>query len=89
MTQRGAVHLVSGHDPHQPSWDCAKCPGDKPWPCDTAREELVRLPDRGATRMGALLEQAFADGLRLPAAEMWERFVAWTGTDSETAGGKG
>lgn len=67
------------HIEERPSWDCRAC--GKPWPCDPAREELAATlaPTRLRTQMWTRLEVAAQDLSHDPAAELFERFLHWTG----------
>lgn len=67
------------HLPDQPSWDCEDC--GKPWPCDLARERLNAKTGGGprlAITMWTYLEYALLEMPTMPAAEVFERFIAWT-----------
>jgi hypothetical protein len=70
---------VRAHTPHRSSWDCVAC--EKPWPCDPAREGLRADHDRVqlAIYMWNQLEASVRDLPPTPAAELFERFVKWTG----------
>jgi hypothetical protein len=68
---------TAGHTPARPSWDCQAC--ERPWPCDPAREELVRDP-HAAVLMRLHLADAVGDMPWAPPGELLERFVAWTWT---------
>ncbi len=66
------------HVADRPSWDCRVC--DKPWPCDPAREQLVKeYDDLIALRifLWTCLEQAVGQMPASPAGELFERFLAW------------
>jgi hypothetical protein len=66
------------HEPEKPSWDC-KCCG-QPWPCDPAREHMMMYLGRTALaiHMWERLDEAAGDLQRLPAGELFERFLSWT-----------
>lgn len=76
-------HATRDHRPTRPTWTCHNC--GKPWPCDPARERLLRLVPalRLAVMMNARLEQAAGDLRDVPPGELWIRFVAWTRRPSE------
>lgn len=67
------VHVAA-----RPSWDCLAC--GKTWPCDPAREALASRFDRVQLAMYAWgqLEEAVGDLPAMPAAEAFDRFLAWT-----------
>jgi hypothetical protein len=72
---------VSGsHEPRRPEWECACCA--QPWPCPPARVELgeqyVDDPAGLAKRLMGELSHAAREIPTAPAAELHERFVAWT-----------
>jgi hypothetical protein len=77
MAQPAATVRV--HAPERPSWDCLAC--GQPWPCDPAREELKADLDRVslAIYMWNQLEVAVRDLPPTPPAEIFERFIKWTG----------
>jgi hypothetical protein len=73
-------------------WDCLAC--RKPWPCDPAREELPATHDAVQLRitMWGVLEEAvhilpptpaLEEAVHIlpptPAAELFQRFLHWTG----------
>jgi hypothetical protein len=66
------------HRPARPSWDCTGCA--KPWPCDPAREQLAAELRGTWLRIYLCIERSNAarDNPRIPAAELHERFIAWT-----------
>lgn len=70
------------HLPVPGLWTCKACPDDAPWPCDTARDGMIRaygLDRIGlAISMSALFFQALADLRTEPHDELYDRFVAWT-----------
>jgi hypothetical protein len=70
---------VRTHTPERPSWDCLAC--GQPWPCDPAREELKAELDRVslAIYMWNRLEESVRDLPPTPPAEIFERFIKWTG----------
>ena len=70
---------VGAHTPYRSSWDCLAC--ERPWPCDPAREELRADHDRVqlAIYMWNRLEEAVTELPPSPAAELFERFIEWTG----------
>ena len=67
-----------GHVAGRPSWDCLAC--GRPWPCDPARECLAAAMDPIQLAMDAwtCLERAVGELPSRPAAEAFDRFVAWT-----------
>lgn len=78
---------MSDHLPHPPDWVCTGCGRD--WPCDPAREALASefgtdagTLNAGAVSLGALMSMhlsiAIGDLDRVPAAELYQRFIAWT-----------
>jgi len=71
--------VTGEHIEERPSWDCRAC--GKPWPCDPAREELAAALDPTALRsqMWTRLEMAVSDLPPGPSAELFERFLRWTG----------
>jgi hypothetical protein len=72
--------MTGSHEPLRPSWECGCC--GEPWPCPPARVELgerfVGDPAGLATRLMGELLQAAREMPTAPAAELHERFVAWT-----------
>jgi len=70
---------VIEHLPKRPYWDCAAC--GRSWPCDPAREHLATELDRTQLAIYAWLqlEDAVRDMPSAAPAELYERFVAWTG----------
>ncbi|MDI6101610.1 hypothetical protein QLQ12_23600 [Actinoplanes sp. NEAU-A12] len=66
------------HTPDRPSWDCRSC--GRPWPCDPARERLVR--EHGRVELAVLmwdqLEEAAREMPHTPASELFDRFLRWT-----------
>lgn len=66
------------HQPERPSWDCDTC--GKAWPCDPARERLVAEGTGPglAMVMWDRLEAAVTELPSMPAAEFFDRFIAWT-----------
>ena len=70
-----------GHTPKGPTWDCLAC--GQSWPCDPARESLGGELGGGfelAAYMVAQLSVAAADMPTAALAELYERFIAWTGS---------
>lgn len=69
--------MENEHIAARPSWDCVAC--DKPWPCDPAREFLVWEMDtvRLSVYLWGSLEEAVGDLPAMPAAEAFDRFMAW------------
>jgi hypothetical protein len=67
------------HIAGRPSWDCLVC--EKPWPCAPAREYLATTLDRVqlAMTMWDHLESAAGDMPVGPPAELFDRFLRWTG----------
>ena len=70
--------MTGEHLAQRPSWDCLTC--GKPWPCDPARGRMAGEMDQVQLAMyaGTLLEHVAADQPGMPAAEMFDRFLAWT-----------
>ena len=70
---------MSFHTPQRPTWNCLAC--EKPWPCDQARADLKADHDRtqAAIYMWQQLEEAVHDLPPAPAAQIFERFIKWTG----------
>ena len=70
------------HLPRRPSWDCDTCPGEKPWPCDPAREWLTEKFGDHRTRLAAFMQgemhDAILDRPTLKPDELHERFISWT-----------
>jgi hypothetical protein len=66
------------HRPARPSWDCARC--GRSWPCDPAREQLAAELRGTWLRIYLCIERSNAarDNPQIPAAELHERFIAWT-----------
>ena len=66
------------HMAHLPSWDCLAC--GKPWPCDPAREAMLR--DMDATQLAiyvwVCLEEAAEHLPGLPYEEAMDRFMNWS-----------
>lgn len=69
------------HPPSRPAWHCERC--DQPWPCHIER---VRLAEQfGADRVGLAtymmgrLTQAARELPTPTPADLYERFVRWTG----------
>jgi hypothetical protein len=66
------------HQPARPTWDCRAC--QTPWPCDPARERLVRLYD--GTTLSIFMVDRLLEAIRdVPAMtpfELFDRFLAWT-----------
>ena len=79
-TIRSAIVIVeqTEHTADRPSWDCRAC--GRSWPCDPARERLIREMDRVslAIYMGSSLDEAVQDLPSGPPAELFERFLRWT-----------
>ncbi len=65
------------HPAHRPTWDCAAC--GKPWPCDTAREQLATAYTRTylVLFMSVDMVEAARDNPHLPPWELHQRFLAW------------
>ena len=79
-----SVTAQQEHQPTRPAWDCDTCPGNKPWPCDPAREWLRRRYADGreshlAVEMQRLMYEAIRDRPTLKSDELHERFISWTG----------
>ncbi len=70
--------MPAEHIAHRPSWDWRAC--GRPWPCHPAREALAAelSPVRLAMYLWTNLEEAAGDLPALPAAEAFDRFIAWT-----------
>ncbi|MEU7609564.1 hypothetical protein [Micromonospora sp. NPDC049204] len=72
--------LEGQHLPRRPEWDCAAC--EKEWPCDPARVLLAETygDNRISLSMylASLLYAALTEMPETSAAELHERFVAWT-----------
>ena len=66
------------HTPARPSWDCRAC--GRPWPCDAARKRLTGELGRVdlAVLMWDHIEEAARDMPRIPASELFDRFLRWT-----------
>jgi hypothetical protein len=66
------------HIAERPSWHCRVC--GKPWPCDPARARMAAEMDRTqlAIYMWGNLEEATGHLPNMPAAEAFDRFLAWT-----------
>ncbi|MEU4241208.1 hypothetical protein [Actinoplanes sp. NPDC026619] len=71
--------MTDQHVEERPSWDCRAC--GNPWPCPTARAELATTlaPTALRTNMWMRLEVAALDMPGGPAADLFERFLRWTG----------
>ena len=70
--------MTGEHLAQRPSWDCLAC--DKPCPCGPARERMVGEMDEVQLAIYAwrTLEDVAADQPTMSAAEMFDRFLAWT-----------
>ncbi|ROO51477.1 hypothetical protein EDC02_6355 [Micromonospora sp. Llam0] len=70
------------HTPHRPSWTCAVCAPDTPWPCPPARTQLAEAyagePIALSVDVGEMLTVAAGEAGITDPAELYERFVAWT-----------
>jgi hypothetical protein len=80
-SQRAMAGTITCHMPGRPSWTCQVCGLE--WPCPIAREELSRQhaadPVELSVFMSEQLYDAARDLFRRPPAELWARFIAWTG----------
>ncbi|GAA1597068.1 hypothetical protein GCM10009828_023240 [Actinoplanes couchii] len=76
VKERGG-HQVE-HNPDRPSWRCGVC--GLSWPCEPAREQLVRGRSRLdlAVLMWEHLEEAARDMPQAPASYLFDRFLRWT-----------
>ncbi|MFY1695832.1 hypothetical protein [Solwaraspora sp. WMMA2101] len=76
------------HTPHRPSWMCAACPVDTPWPCPPARIQLAEAyagePIALSVDIGEMLPMAAEEAGVTDPAELYERFVSWTWNGSAT-----
>ncbi|HLL68510.1 MAG TPA: hypothetical protein VK453_22760 [Micromonosporaceae bacterium] len=65
--------------PMTPTWDCSGCTG--PWPCETKRRQLVAeytdAPMSLYLMMAMRLTDASGDLPRVPAGELYARFLGW------------
>lgn len=68
------------HPPTRPAWWCERC--DQAWPCHPARMQLAEQyagdPVGLSVYLGARLVDAARELPATPAAELHERFIAWT-----------
>ncbi len=71
------------HNEHllvRPSWDCAAC--DRPWPCDSAREQLraefATFPSVLRIYLAGQLADANAELVGANPIELYHRFLGWT-----------
>jgi hypothetical protein len=73
-----AAHVVL-HVEARPSWACVAC--NRPWPCDQARAALTAEMEVTALRvhMWLRLEAAAGELPATTAAELFDRFLRWTG----------
>jgi hypothetical protein len=74
------IYWDAEHEAERPSWDCAKC--GRPWPCDPAREHMMAYLGwvALAVYMWGRLDEAVLDLHNVPAGELFERFLSWTGS---------
>lgn len=75
--------LDGEHLPRRPEWDCRTCDQrGTPWPCEPARAGLAEAYGQNrvglAMYVGSLLFVAAAELPAPSAAELYQRFVAWT-----------
>ncbi|MEU8329800.1 flavin reductase [Micromonospora sp. NPDC048839] len=74
--------LQGEHLPSQPTWDCASCEGQIPWPCDPARARLAEAYGENrislSMYLASLLDAALVEMPDTSPAELHERFVSWT-----------
>lgn len=68
------------HVEQRPGWDCLAC--ERPWPCDTAREQLATELSATSLRihMWTRLEVAAGDLRATLVGELFDRFLRWTCT---------
>lgn len=66
------------HLPVRPSWHCAGCGAD--WPCAAARRQLTAEHDPVSLgiHVAELMGRAARDLPGISAADLFDRFLAWT-----------
>ncbi|MFY1638299.1 hypothetical protein ACN27F_34280 [Solwaraspora sp. WMMB335] len=80
MSATTAAGGTAEHLAQRPSWRCRVCAD--PWPCRTAREQLVHAYDRIGLclYLADRLIDAVADGLGPSPAGLYHRFLGWART---------
>lgn len=70
------------HVPTRPSWDCLQC--DQPWPCASAKVQLVEEYLGIPTSLGLYLAMALHDAIDdavdctgIKVGELFDRFLGW------------
>jgi hypothetical protein len=80
-----APAFEAAHTARRPTWMCAVCPDDTPWPCPPARTQLAEAyadePVALSVDIGEMLPVAAEEAGITDPAELYERFVAWTWVD--------
>jgi hypothetical protein len=70
---------VTAHQPMRPNWACAGC--GFPWPCPSRRRQLLGeyagTPVSLSLVRSAALVEATADLRKVPAGDLYDRFVGW------------
>jgi hypothetical protein len=79
MALRPKAGVVAEHLPVRPSWVCSVC--GQPWPCHTARADLVTEYADARTALAVYLARTFlecvADQPDVPSGELYPRFLGW------------
>jgi hypothetical protein len=70
---------VAEHLPIRPSWTCSAC--GRPWPCDTARVDLLTgyadVPVALAVYLAGCFLEAVAGQPAVPSEKLYLRFLGW------------
>jgi hypothetical protein len=74
-----AAAVVNLHAPIRPSWRCALC--SDPWPCDSAKQQLITEFPGARAALGMLMASYFFDAVqdlpRWAETGVYQRFLGW------------